>query len=448
MTGILLRGAREVAPAVLCVAAYMGLFVFLYIKWMSPSFEHLGFHYDEDASLLSIALICIALVMIIVPYRIQRAGDFLIWIILLSVFIPAVLSLSLQNYGTFCRECTIASLVLSFSCAIFINRYVYINVPEINYRTENFIWVLNFLLVASILFFLFFFWNYISLHSFLDVYAQRFDYANHLASMPSVVGYLVGWLAYVVVPFLLAIGLFDHTRRYLILVAFAAQVVLFTGFAGKMMLVVLGVQVAVYLLVIRDNELSVFRIAAGTLALIMSAFVVVVSADFDPTGIWFQFAALIYMRTLAIEGALTGTYADFYYSVGEFTWWSHSRIASWLIEYPHPYSPGQMVGNHMHGDEGGMDANAHFWATDGIAAAGNLGVLVMGPVLGVLLVVVNAVARPDRLAFACVALIPFAMALGNTSLFQSVLTGGGALMLLLIYFVAPRSPEVSGNASQ
>jgi hypothetical protein len=119
-----------------------------------------------------------------------------------------------------------------------------------------------------------------------------------------------------------------------------------------------------------------------------------------------------------------------FFSSHPFTYYSHINIVSWLVHYPYQLSLGEVIGFDLVGDD--LDANANFYATDGVAAMGAIGVVVAGAAFGLVLCVADALTR-NRLRLACTAMIAFVMNLSNSSLFTSLITGGGAVLLCLLY---------------
>jgi hypothetical protein len=112
------------------------------------------------------------------------------------------------------------------------------------------------------------------------------------------------------------------------------------------------------------------------------------------------------------------------------TYYSHINVVSVFVHYPYQMSLGQVVGFDLVADD--LNANANIYATDGYAALGAVGVVLIGAILGLFLSVANAMtARSLRMA--CAAFVPFVMIVSNSSLFTSLLSGGGFLLLLLVY---------------
>lgn len=99
------------------------------------------------------------------------------------------------------------------------------------------------------------------------------------------------------------------------------------------------------------------------------------------------------------------------------------------------------VGSFLVGGGVGMNANANFFASDGVAALFTLGPACMGLLVGLLLRLVNKIVGTDDLPLAAICSSGFAFTLSELSLFTSLLTGGGFLLIVLLY-LSRRSRKV------
>ena len=146
------------------------------------------------------------------------------------------------------------------------------------------------------------------------------------------------------------------------------------------------------------------------------------------------------MRTYGMVGALTGTYYDFF-SQNPQTLYSHINVMGMFIRYPYAASIGEVIGDSMGFD---MNANANFFATDGIAAAGLAGVLLIGAVVGLALRAIDAVVPRANAPLLCGAAGPALISLANSSFFTTLLTSGLMLLVLLCALWRPAmAPQIS-----
>jgi hypothetical protein len=144
--------------------------------------------------------------------------------------------------------------------------------------------------------------------------------------------------------------------------------------------------------------------------------------------------SLVYLRTFCTTGAMLSVYADFF-STHPWTLYSHSMVGSSFSTYPYEVSIGEVVGEYMTGGAVFINANAGFFATDGFAAIGWYGVLVIGFIVAAFFALIAMLFGDRRLPVVCGTLIPYGMGMSNTSFFTSLLTGGGivAILLLLVW---------------
>ena len=261
-----------------------------------------------------------------------------------------------------------------------------------------------------------------------DVYEQR-AVAGEL-SAGSLVGYASGMFSGALNPFLLAIGLTER-RKLLIVIGFVGMLLAYATAAIKGVLVSAILIPAFYVSFVRHKVIVSYRLGLIILISCLAPWFLIWDVGELQQGLSSKIVALVFMRTYGFAGILTGVYADFFVN-NPHTYYSHINIVSRLIDYPYNASLGEVVGASALGLPN-MNANASFWATDGFAAAGVPGVILMGGLVGLLLSFTNAaIASADR-RIAFLASLPFVMYIANSSFFSSVLTGGGGMLVLLIY---------------
>ena len=110
---------------------------------------------------------------------------------------------------------------------------------------------------------------------------------------------------------------------------------------------------------------------------------------------------------------------------------------NWFVPYPYVNPLGVEVGSFYSGDPT-LDDNAHFWATDGLAASGLWGVILISVVCALVFWLLDSTAKGHDLRFATLIVIFEALNLGNISIFTTLLSGGLGLLMILLYF-APRN---------
>jgi len=123
-------------------------------------------------------------------------------------------------------------------------------------------------------------------------------------------------------------------------------------------------------------------------------------------------------------------YIEFFTSNPQ-TYYSHVTDISLLIEYPYDLPVGRVVGAYQYGTPD-INANSGIWATDGVASAGLFGVLLIGVALGAFLGFTNRITNTIRHDFVSVALVPLVLLMTNVSMFTTLASGGGILLVFII----------------
>lgn len=255
--------------------------------------------------------------------------------------------------------------------------------------------------------------------SYEDVYIQRS--ATMELGKNVFTGYFGAFLANVFIPICATYGLFSKKRIYLIS-AFTGSLIIYMSTADKQILLFPFMIVGVYKLLVKSSLKNSFLSIGLGLIGIMSITLA--------TGISI-FSALFWMRTLGNGGMLT-TYYHKFFNEHPNTHFSHINVVN-AITNGYPYgekSLGQVIGGEYWSEE--LNANANFWATDGFAAMGDMGIIFSGLILFVIFVIFNKISLYYNKLFLICILIPFLGTMMNTSLFTSLVTGGGFLIFLFL----------------
>ncbi|MEQ1714830.1 MAG: hypothetical protein ABL907_02385 [Hyphomicrobium sp.] len=455
-------GAR--IATVSAVLVYIFCFIDIYVNWATNLFFYIGFTHDQTSTHLFLAIGAAAVYSIFLPTAISKYSQFACWVIYLSVYIPSVLSLGLQSYVSFDPHQVIGVLFASFALLVFVSNKTprhasaaqpprsttrgkasgafeilksatQSGVNRIQTSPLRFYIGVAALQIALTIYYIIVYRDILTFSGLDDLYDQRARFGGFQSD--TLGSYLTGWLPNALNPFLIVAGLQDRRARLLVPIGLASQIVVYMAFAGKVILVIPIILILFYFFVYTKGTLSAFRIALGFCGTILIVESILLYSNYTPDGWMASLSGLIYMRTLAIQGVMMGVYADVFTSLPH-TYYSHVNLVRLFVDYPFDAPLGVVVGRHLVGGLG-FNANANFWATDGIAAAGLIGLPIVSTILGVILNLANGLITAERLAFAACVSMPFLMSLGNTSLFSSVLTGGGGMILLLIYFGAPKT---------
>lgn len=262
-----------------------------------------------------------------------------------------------------------------------------------------------------------------------DVYAQR----EKGAATSLFIGYCQVYLAYFFSPILFASGWV--ARRYLVCL---------TGFVGFIFVFMITAERTVFLLPFAmvfvsfvfkqrgdDPNNPAYLFTGGAFLVFLIALL------YDEVGIFRELGFYFYTRLLAYPGLFVTQYYDLFAEQG-FTHWSHVSVIGRLAEVPAAYASddkwpllGKILAERVLGVQ--SQSNASFVATDGVAAAGALGVLVIFALYTVWLVVLDRVAQGWNRVFVLTALFPLAFVTTNGPFFTMLASFGGAMWIGLLW---------------
>lgn len=262
--------------------------------------------------------------------------------------------------------------------------------------------------------------SHMKLVGFADVYDLRF--ASRDASS-SLAGYLSMWLLGVSVPFYLS--LFVQRKHWLpLFVSVIISIVLYMGNGAKSALLMPIQAFVVGLLVAKGRNSTQFL--GASLGLVMW---ILYALDVEWLNI---FKSLVIMRLLSTGGWTLTTYYE-YFSLHGWTFYTHVGPIGSLFGKVYLTELGQLIGiDYFSSDEANFNAN--FWATDGVAACGILGVILVSFLLAYVLWVISKLSRGLDQRATAVMLSGFWLSILNGSFFTSMLSGGGVLVMAILYF--------------
>ena len=147
----------------------------------------------------------------------------------------------------------------------------------------------------------------------------------------------------------------------------------------------------------------------------------------------FAIAAIVLLRTVCVAGWLTQFYIHFF-NENPYTYYSHINIVNYITEsYPYTEPLGKVVAY------GSQNANANFFLTDGVAACGLAGIVIIGLVFAVILMFINSISARYKKSDMFIMFMPTIAYFLNVSLFTTMLSNG---LLILIILVACAKDEI------
>lgn len=420
------RFPRSRASMVLTCTSYVATFVLAY-KWVIvPVWGYEGFQYRAAPARAAGAWVLAALPSLWVPITLKRPSQVMYWMLYLLVLVPAcivpIYALEDQSSGPLLLAVCLAAM---FALTGIVYHLPLLPVPRLHLKSYEFGVILVLLSIAFNALLVSGFGFRFHYVSFQDIYSVRAQFQNTLDQTSPLVAYAIGWQAWVINPFVLAMGLRSRRISW-VLAGAVGQFAIYsiTGFRAMFFSACL----LLYLLwAMRSAKAFGTRLASTWTAIFASA------CALQFFGYSLIPAALVGMRMTALPGLLTGYYFEFFSSHPK-ALLAHSILKS-VFHYPYAVQPPYLIG-YLYFHSASNDANANLWA-DAYANFGYAGIVCFTLLLAVVMWLYDSVAagRDKRLAALVIGLPAFALA--NGGLLTTLLTNGIGLVMLLVYLMPP-----------
>jgi hypothetical protein len=262
----------------------------------------------------------------------------------------------------------------------------------------------------------------------------------------SLVNYAFMLLNGAINPFLMGYGLY-FKRRWLFFAGALGQVLIYSvgGTKGSIFSIVfiLGIYC---MLKIRKIPFALILSFGSLLLLAGTTFSIRFTGNGDVSFLGGIAQYVILMRTLSINGLLTAQYFDFFQH-NPLTYLSHIHGVNWFVHYPYSNPVGQEIGLAYAGTTG-LDATAHFWATDGIGGFGLPGIVLVSVICAVVFWLLDSVSKRHDPRLVALVTAYAAYNLANISIFTSLLSGGLALLMFFMYVLPKPGLQKSGDPAK
>lgn len=260
------------------------------------------------------------------------------------------------------------------------------------------------------------------LTSFEEVYDLRSDAGGITTN--TVTQYLVMWLSSVLGPFFIARAIF-FSRKIDWIIGILSLLVIYLAFGAKIALFTPLFMLALKFI---DNDHGDF---IKRLLAIVGVFVIFISLVVPDEGILRYINSVFLLRIFGSNGWSGAVYYE-YFSNNEFTYFTHIGPINAIFDaYPYEKnSLGQQIAQHYFSNDANF--NAGFWASDGFAAIGILGIPIITLVLAAFMRLLDRVASQYPTNFVNLWLLSFWMGLLNAPFTTSLLSGGGLLIVLFL----------------
>jgi len=255
--------------------------------------------------------------------------------------------------------------------------------------------------------------------------------------------YPINWLSFVFLPLLISVALLQK-RFFLLLGATACCVLLYMTQGMKHILFSAPYILVMFLLLRRHSNVFGMRIvwATGLFLAGFTCYVVIFNAGRSDLAV--LLGANIVLRIFGSNGLLMACYQDFF-SNHPLTYYSSVTGVNWFVHYPYEHPIGIEISLATMGAEGlNNNQNAGFWATDGLAAMGLPGIVLISLFVGVVFYGLDCISLPHKAPVIALFLSQYALILINVSFFTSLVTGGLVLLVVLFYLM-PRGVYCRGD---
>lgn len=431
---------RKMSPSrarILVVAgilAYVACFQWMYVNYLYPFWDYFGFDYNfPGRGFVGLAWLLAVVPSFWMPIQLARPSQLAYWVLYIAVFIPSMFVPLFAGLNT-PKDVRHFMLVLFAGLALTGGSYLFplLRLPLFRIP-EGFFWKIFALLAAALtLWMVVVFRHHVQLVSFLNVYDLR-DVTSDVAEGTQV-NYAFMLLTGAINPFLMGCGLY-YKRSWPFLAGAAGQLLIYAvgGTKGSVLSIVF---ISAFALLFRVGRAAfALKMTGGALALLVLACLSFRLSGYEP-GPWLTIALfVILMRTLSIGGLVSAQYYDFFQQ-NPLTHYSHIKGVNWVLPYPYQYPIGQEIGLAYAGTAN-LDASAHFWATDGMGGLGLPGILVMSVFCAAVFWALDSVSQRHDPRLAALVTTYAAYNIANISLFTSLLSGGLALLILLLYLMPP-----------
>lgn len=407
---------------------YVMVFAFCYKNFLNFHYGYMGYTVLDErysANYLFVSTTIIALLPCLLYRGIKQISSFLCVFIYFLLYVPIIITYHYALEGTildllYQQSLFMLGMIMLFSA----DRLVLKKMVGIKTQVNLFS-VLLWITILTTIYILFIYRGNLRLVSFSEVYELRSE--NEKLGADVVTAYLGSWFTNVMIPICLGYALFAKKKLYYIVGSTGCLLVYMA--TGSKAIILLPVFIYLIYLVFRRLDLNKVFFYFGSMLVVLIFILTLLPVN--------MFSAVILMRTIGNGGDLTLHYHQFFQS-HPLTYFSHINIINLFTGmYPYKGSLGQEVGGFYWGDA--MNANANFWATDGYAAIGSLGILFSSLILMLIFIVFNGITKNYNRVFLIVILTSYLTQFLNASLFQSLFTGGALLIFLFLSFSSVRN---------
>lgn len=409
--------------------AYILAVHFAYVGYIHPTFAYAFYHYLPFSTVALFSTYFITWFPIVCYRSSARPAQAAVALIYALLYVPIQLSLLFQVQRSYDRLFWVQAMLAVSMMALFIAAK---GRNRLRVTARPHYWPMDWLVTVISLFTLYLLVvvnrDHMRFSSFADVYDLRTE-AAAAAGRSRLYDYLTSWSIYCFTSYLFARGLV-HRKWSLLVLGFVCALMGYVAAGNKSTILLLPLTLGLYWLWGTGRRFLPRLLLAA--AIIIVAMVLI----FPDTGVAGWAKSIVLIRLVGSSGWLASKYLEFFPDAG-LTYFSHITPVNALTgAYPFgDLSLGQMIGlATINSTE--ANHNASFWASDGIAALGPIGILVITPVVAGLLYIINRVTARLDTRFVVLWMCGFFMALMNVPLSTALLSGGGLIIFAQAWWLS------------
>jgi hypothetical protein len=420
-------------PAV--AAVYATTFMLIYKYFLNPVFEYMHYYWIERGFLTLLSAITICVIPTLFYRGLKSISSFIAILTYAICYVPTVIVLQVALDRDLLEIFSVQLAVMIGMSMFFLADRIVPGRFLTAVKTPLPMRVVDAVTLVFTAFVAYAYSGNMRLVNFEDVYDLR--EAASEAQVNVLVGYMEMWLTYCLYPLYLAIGITNRRWTYFVLGSLGCLMI-YMATGAKAGLLTPVIVICVFLLIRMRGDF--FRNCLLALSGISLCLLVLGTAD-NLIANWAT--SLLFNRTLGSGGWASYIYYEFF-TANRLTYFSHVNIINHLVGgYPYgTLSLGQVIGQYIGASNANF--NAHFWASDGIAALGVPGIYVISILVSLYLTLLNLLTTRLNLRFLCVWLTGFVLGMLNLPFLTTLLSGGGLLIVLLLMFV--RIPEAQTSS--
>lgn len=418
-------------PISISLLIYNLVFLIIYRFWLFRYFEYFGFSYKNIDMTWWFESWIISMVPVFFLRTVQfRASTFMVLILYLLVYVPSIWMPMLIGLRPPEEVCLFqAYLMLGFLVTQFSQWVPIITIKKWKIQIKHINKILMVSYILAIFCVMYTHKFKVQILNFKEIYELRNQ--NSLDVTNPIIIYLEVWILNLIHPLMIVFGL---QKRRFALVAYGIfiQVVMYGVTGAKTALLMIPMILIIFFIYHGDMKVFATRIGAGLALFVLGFFAIgrLWGGNDLSSSLYMAAESVFYLRTLGIAGLLSAQYHDFFLA-HPLTYLSHSRIGSMFYGYPYTQSIGFEIGDYYSGAPG-LNANAHFYVTDGFSAFGYPGLIFAGILALIVFVVIDAVTNKVDKRIVVSMLAFFVIGISNVSLLTVLLTGG--LLFLIAIF--------------